>query len=188
MQAANIHHVEFVLLFLLVLVAALAALARRFRTPYPIVLVVGGLAISLVPNLPHVSLNPDVVFLILLPPLLFSAAFNTSWRDFRSRLGSISMLAFGLVGVTVGGVAYISRWMLPGFVHRLCFVLGAVVASTDAIAATAIAKRMGLPRRIIDVLEGESLVNDATSLVALEFSVAMLVSNEIPTIWSGVLH
>jgi Na+/H+ antiporter len=188
MQAANIHHVEFVLLFLLVLVAALAALARRFHTPYPIVLVVGGLAISLVPNLPHVSLNPDVVFLILLPPLLFSAAFNTSWRDFRSRLGSISMLAFGLVGFTVAGVAYLSRWILPGFDHRLGFVLGAVVASTDAIAATSIAKRMGLPRRIIDVLEGESLVNDATSLVALEFSVAMLVSNEIPTIWSGVLH
>src|SRR5450755_1376164 len=126
MQAANIHHVEFVLLFLLVLVAALAALARRFQTPYLIVLVVGGLAISLVPNLPHVSLNPDVVFLILLPPLLFSAAFNTSWRDFRLRLGSISMLAFGLVGFTVVGVSLNRKRMLPGFDHRLGFVLGAV--------------------------------------------------------------
>ena len=188
METADIHHLEIVLLFLMGLVAALAALARRFHTPYPIVLVIGGLAVSLLPNMPRVSLNPDVVFLILLPPLLFSAAYHTSWRDFRLNFGGILMLAFGLVGFTATALAYISGWLLPGFDRRSGFVLGALVASTDAIAATAIARRVGLPQRIIDVLEGESLVNDATSLLALEFSVAMLVSNQVPTLAAGVLR
>jgi CPA1 family monovalent cation:H+ antiporter len=188
MQASDIHHLEFILLFLMVLVAALAALARRFQTPYPIVLVIGGLAVSLLPNVPRVSLNPDVVFLVLLPPLLFRAAYHTSWRDFRLNIGGILLLAFGLVGFTAAALAYISGWILPGFDHRTGFVLGALVASTDAIAASAIARRVGLPKRIIDLLEGESLVNDATSLVALEFSVAMLVSNQAPTIGAGVLR
>lgn len=188
MQTADIHHMEPVLLFLMLLVAALAELARRFRTPYPIVMVIGGLAVSLLPNLPRVSLNPDVVFLILLPPLLFTAAYHTSWRDFRRNLGGILLLAFGLVGFTAAALAYTSGWMLPGFDHRLGFVLGALVASTDAIAASAIAKRIGLPQRITDLLEGESLVNDASSLVALEFAIAMLVSNQVPTIGAGALR
>jgi CPA1 family monovalent cation:H+ antiporter len=188
MQAEDIHHLEFVLLFLMGLVAALAALARRFHTPYPAVLVIGGLAVSMLPNVPRISLNPDVVFLVLLPPLLFAAAFHTSWRDFRFNLVGILLLAFGLVGFTVAALALMCGWLLPGFDHGEGFVLGALVASTDAVAASAIARRVGLPKRIIDVLEGESLVNDATSLVALEFSVAMLVSNQIPTIGAGVLR
>jgi monovalent cation/hydrogen antiporter len=187
-QAADIHHIELIVLFLMVLVAALAALAHRFHTPYPIVLVIGGLAVSLIPNAPRVSLNPSVIFLVFLPPLLFSAAFQTSWRDFRLNMVSILLLAFGLVGFTAAALAYMSGWLLPGFDHRTGFVLGALVASTDAIAASAIAKRVGLPQRIIDVLEGESLVNDVTSLVALEFAVAMMVSNEVPTIGTGVLR
>jgi Na+/H+ antiporter len=188
MQATDIHHLELILLYLMGLVAALAALARRFHTPYPIVLVIGGLAASLLPNVPEVSLNPDVVFLVLLPPLLFAAAFHTSWRDFRLNLVSILLLAFGLVGFTVAMVAYMSGWLLPGFDHRIGFVLGALVASTDAVAASAIARRVGLPKRIIDVLEGESLVNDASSLVALEFAVAMMVSNQVPTMGAGALR
>jgi CPA1 family monovalent cation:H+ antiporter len=188
MEAADIHHLELVLLYLMGLVAALAALARRFHTPYPIVLVIGGLAASLLPNVPKVSLNPDVVFLVLLPPLLFAAAFHASWRDFKLNLVSILLLAFGLVGFTVAVLAYMSGWLLPGFDHRIGFVLGALVASTDAVAASAIAKRVGLPKRIIDVLEGESLVNDASSLVALEFAVAMMVSNQVPTMGAGALR
>jgi CPA1 family monovalent cation:H+ antiporter len=128
------------------------------------------------------------VFLVLLPPLLFTAAYHTSWRDFRLNIVGILLLAFGLVGFTAAALTYISGWILPGFDHRTGFVLGALVASTDAIAASAIARRVGLPKRIIDLLEGESLVNDATSLVALEFSVAMLVSNQAPTIGAGVLR
>jgi monovalent cation/hydrogen antiporter len=184
----DIHHLELILLFLMGLVAALAALARRFHTPYPIVLIIGGLVVSLLPSVPRVSLNPDVVFLVFLPPLLFMAAYHTSWRDFRANLVGILLLAFGLVGFTAAALAFMSGWLLPGFDHRTGFVLGALVASTDAIAASAIARRVGLPRRIIDLLEGESLVNDATSLVALEFSVAMLVSNQVPTIGMGALR
>lgn len=188
MQAANIHHLEILLLLLLTLVVALAALARRFSTPYPIVLVLGGLAVSLLPGIPTIALNPDVVFLVLLPPLIFAAAFQTSWHSFRRNLTTILMLAFGLVGVTVASVAFVTGWVLPSFDHRIGFVLGALVASTDAIAATAIAKRMHLPRRIADVLEGESLVNDVSSLVALEFSVAVLMGNHVPSIREGTVR
>lgn len=185
MQTTGIDHLEIIILFVLFLVVAMAALARRFQTPYPIVLVVGGLAISLIPNVPRLEMNPDIVFLVLLPPLLFASAFHTTWRRFRSNLVRISTLAFGLVGFSVGAIAYLVGRLLPGFDLRTGFVLGALVASTDAIAATAIARRMRLPERISDVLEGESLLNDATSLVAFEFSVAMLVNGAVPTIAGG---
>lgn len=188
MQAASIHHVQLVLLFVMVMVVALAALARRFQTPYPIVLVLGGLALSLVPNMPRVQLNPDVLFLVLLPPLLFAAAFHTRWRSFRDNLGPSSIMAFGFVGFSVAVIAWLTGRLLPGFDLRIGFVLGALVASTDAIAATSIARRVGLPQRITHVLEGESLLNDATSLLALEFSVAMLVSNSVPTLGAGALR
>lgn len=178
--AMEIHNIELILLLLLVFVAALAALAKWFKTPYPIVLVVGGLLISLFPRAPHVELNPDVVFLVILPPLLFSAAYLTSWRDFRYNLFSICMLAFGLVGFTVVGVAAFARWFLPGFTWRMGLVLGAIVSTTDAIAATSIARRLGLPKRVIDILEGESLVNDASGLFALEFAIALIVSDRTP--------
>ena len=185
MQAAGIHGIELVFLALLVLVAALAAVAKRFNTPYPIVLVIGGLILSLFPRGPHIELNPDIVFLVILPPLLFEAAFVTSWRDFRYNLVSITSLAFGLVGFTVFGVAAAARWILPGFDWRMGLVLGAVVSTTDAIAATTIAKRLGLPNRIVQVLEGESLLNDATGLLALEFATAMLVTGETPSLAAG---
>lgn len=188
MQTADIHHWELILLFLLILVASVTALARRFQIPYPIMLVIGGLIVSLIPNMPEVTLSPDIVFLVFLPPLLFAAAYHTSWRDFRSNIVAISLLAFGLVGFTVAALAFAGGWLLPGFDRRTGFVLGALVASTDAIAATAIARRVGLPQRIIDLLEGESLVNDASSLVALEFAVAMMVSNQVPTIAGGFLR
>ena len=135
MQAAGIHSVELIFLLLLLFVAGLAALAKRFKTPYPIILVIGGLILSFFPRAPHIALNPDLVFLVILPPLLFSSAFTTSWRDFRYNLVSISMLALGLVVFTVRGVASISHWILPGFDYRLGLVLGSVVSTTDAIAA-----------------------------------------------------
>ena len=170
---------------LLVFVVAFGALAKRIALPYPIVLVIAGLFISFIPGIPRISLNPDFVFLIVLPPLLFSAAFATSWRDFRYNLVSIFLLAFGLVGFTVLGIGGMAHMLLPGFDWRLGLVLGAVVATTDAIAATSIAERVGLPRRLIDVLEGESLVNDASGLLALEFATALVVSNRIPTFSEG---
>ncbi len=186
MRAGGIHHAELILLLLLFLVGALTTLSRRFKTPYPIVLVVGGLLLSFVPNLPHISLNPDIVFLVLLPPLIFAAAFNTSWHDFRYHMASILLLAFGLVGFTVLGVAVASEYLLPGFDWRLGLVLGAVICSTDAIAATSIAARVGLPRAIVDILEGESLVNDASALLALEFAATLVVSGQKPGLGEGL--
>ena len=113
---------------------------------------------------------------------------NTAWRDFRFHLVSILMLAFGLVGFTVVGLGAISNWLLPGFDWRIGLVLGSVLCTTDAIAATSIASRVGLPRRIIDVLEGESLVNDASGLLALEFAVALVTTGERPTLTAGILQ
>jgi monovalent cation/hydrogen antiporter len=181
----GIHGVELVFLLLLLFVVMFAVLARKLETPYPIVLVIGGLLLGFVPAIPKVALNPDLVFLVVLPPLLYYGAWMTNWRDFKYNLVSILFLAFGLVGFTVLGVAETSRWVFAGFDWRIGFVLGAVVATTDAIAATAIAKRVGLPQGIVDVLEGESLVNDATGLLALEFGIAMVWNGTTPTVWSG---
>ena len=180
MQAAGIHHLELTLLFLVLLVAGLTTLAQRFKIPYPIVLFIGGVVLSLLPHLPRIALDPDVVFLVVLPPLLYVGGFNTSWRDFQHNIVSILMLAFGLVGFTVLGIALGTSWLIPGFDYRLGAVLGAVVSTTDAIAATAIAKRLGLPRRVVDILEGESLVNDASGLLALQFAVALVVAGRRP--------
>ena len=186
MYGRNIQHFEPVLILLLILVVVLALLAKRFRTPYPIILVIGGLLLSLLPRMPHAELNPEVVFLVFLPPLLFSAAFQTSWRDFRYNLVSILMLAFGLVGFTVFCVAAVVPWILPKFNWHLGLVLGAVICTTDAIAATSIARRLSLPRRIRDVIEGESLVNDVSGLVALQFAVAIVVTGNVPSAGSQI--
>src|SRR6476619_660579 len=188
MHQSSIQSVQIIFLLLLLFVAGFTALARKLQTPYPIVLVIAGLLLSLVPGIPRVKLNPDVVFLVVLPPLLYSAAWLTSWRDFVRNLVSISFLAFGLVAFTVLGVAGTAHFAFPGFDWRLGIVLGAVIATTDAIAATSIAKRVGLPQRVVDVLEGESLLNDATGLLALEFGLAIVIAGQTPTITSGFLR
>src|SRR5882762_9774325 len=182
---ANVHALEIVFLLLLLFVVVFGVLAKKLKTPYPIVLVIGGLMLSFVPGIPRINLNPDVVFFVILPPLLYSAAWLTSWREFSYNLVSILLLAFGLVTFTVLVVAEVAQWFLPGFDWRMGFALGAVVAPTDAIAATSIARRIGLPQRIVDILEGESLVNDASALLAFEFGVAMLVRGQSPTVVSG---
>ena len=161
-----------VVLGLLMAVAILAMVARRVRLPYPIVLVVGGLALGFVPHVPRVRLDPDVVFLVFLPPLLFQAAWATSFRDFRANLRSITLLALGLVLLTTVGVAAVAHALVPGLPWPTAFVLGAVVAPTDAVAATTIMRRLGAPWRVVSVVEGESLVNDATGLVAWRFALA----------------
>jgi len=186
MEAVAVSHIELLLLVLLVLVAALAFLAKRLSIPYPIVLVIGGLCLSLVPDVPRVSLDPSVVFFVILPPLVFSAAFHISWREFRNNLVNIVLLAFGLVGFTVYGTAAITRWILPGFNWKLGLVLGAVVAATDPISATATARRLGIPRKVTDLLEAESLVNDGSGLVALKFTAALVITGFTPSFAVGV--
>jgi monovalent cation/hydrogen antiporter len=185
MQGGDLHAIELVFLILLLFVVVFAMLAQRLKVPYPIVLVIAGLFLSFVPGMPRVPLNADIVFLVVLPPLLYSAAWLTSWRDFKANVVSILLLAFGLVGFTALGVAESARVFFAGFDWRLGFVLGAVVSTTDAIAATSIAKRVGMPQRIVDILEGESLVNDATGLLALEFAIAMVVKGQTPTLLAG---
>jgi monovalent cation/hydrogen antiporter len=182
MMTGNVQAVELVFLLLLLFVVVFGALARKLQLPYPIVLVVAGLLLSLVPGIPRITLNPDVVFFVILPPLLYAAAWVTSWREFSFNLVSILLLAFGLVAFTVWGVAKGAPWLFAGFDWKAGLVLGALVAPTDAIAASSLGQRIGLPKRIMDVLEGESLVNDASGLLALEFGLAILVRRETPTV------
>ena len=176
-----------VLLLLLIVVAGFAVLAERVKVPYPIVLLLAGLGLSLVPHVPRIELHPDVVFLVFLPPLLYRAAWMTSWRELRFNMVTVVMLAVGLVAFTVWGVAEFADRFITALDWRSGFVLGAVVATTDALAAAAIAKRVGLPKAIVDVLEGESMVNDATGLLALQFGVALVVEGRSPTVPMAML-
>ena len=175
-----------IILGLLLAVAALATLATRLKIPYPILLVIGGSALGFIPGLPQVALDPELVFLLFLPPLLYVSALFTSWRDFRANIRAISLLAVGLVLMTtfvVGAVVH----SVAGIPWAAAFVLGAIVSPTDAIAATAVAQRLGVPRRIVTILEGESLVNDATGIVAYRVAVAAVVTGAF-SIWEAGLQ
>jgi Na+/H+ antiporter len=167
-------------------VAALATLANRVKVPYPILLVLGGLVLGFVKFLPKVELDPDVVFLLFLPPLLYVSAIFTSWRDFRANLRPISLLAVGLVLMTTCVVATVAHFAV-GLPWAAAFVLGAIVSPTDAIAATSVAQRLGVPRRIVTILEGESLVNDATGIVAYRIAVAAVVTGAF-SLWEAGLQ
>jgi Na+/H+ antiporter len=157
---------------LLVSVGTLLALSPVLRVPLPILLVLGGVVLSFIPGLPHVALPPDVVLVAILPPLLYSGAFFTSLRDLRTNRRPIAFLAFGLVGVTMATVAVVAHeWI--GLPWAVAFALGAVVSPTDALAATEIASRLGAPRRIVSLVEGESLVNDGTALVLYKAAVGV---------------
>jgi CPA1 family monovalent cation:H+ antiporter len=169
-------HEELVLLALLVAIAALLLAAPIARIPYPIFLVLGGLALGFVPGIPDLRLPPDVVLVAVLPPLLYLSAFFTSLRDLRQKARPIGLLAVGLVVVTTVTVAAVAHWAIDDFSWKAAFVLGAVVSPTDPIAATSIASRLGVPRRVIALIEGESLVNDGTALVLWKVAVAAVVA------------
>ena len=171
---------------LLVAVALLAFVARRLHVPYPIVLVLGGLAIALVPRLPHVQLAQDTVFLVFLPPLVYGAGWFTSVRDFRANLRPIVLLAIGLVLFTVVCIAGLAHMLQPALLPwAAAFALGAIVAPTDAVAATAIFSRLGAPRRIVTILEGESLLNDASGLIALSFALSAVPHGSFSIVDAG---
>ena len=175
---------------LLAAVLVLASAARRILIPYPIFLVLGGLVIGLLPHVPVVRLDPDLVFLIFLPPVLYSAAYFTSLRDFRANLRPITLLAVGLVLATTGVVAAVARIVMPGLSWPAAIALGAIVSPPDAVAASAIARRLGIPFRIVTVLEGESLINDAAALVLYRSAVAAVVTGAFSlsqTLWLFVL-
>jgi len=169
-------HDALVLLALLGAGAGLLVLAPMLRIPYPILLVLGGLALGFVPGLPHLELRPDVVLVAILPPLLYAAAFFTSLRDLRRNARPLTLLSVGLVLTTTVAVAAVCHAFVDDLSWPVCFVLGAIVAPTDAVAATAIASRLGLPRRLVAIIEGESLINDATALVAYGFAVTAVLT------------
>src|SRR6266852_822206 len=162
-------------LALLIAVAALVTIARRLGIAYPIFLVIGGLALGLVPGTPHIEVDPDLIFLFILPPLLYIAAFYTPLRSLRANLGTIGSLAVGLVVVTAFAVAALVHALIPSIPWAVAIALGAIVAPPDAIAAAAIASRLAVPRRIVSVLEGESLLNDATALTIYSIAIAVAV-------------
>ncbi len=166
---------ELVVLFLLVTVAVLTALARVLRVPYPILLVLGGSLVGFAPGVPDVQLEPDLVLLIFLPPLLFNAAYFTSLRDLRSNLRPIALTAIGLVLITTCTVAIVAHAAIDGIPWAAAFALGAIVSPTDPLAATAIMQRMGVPRRTTALIEGESLVNDGSALVVYRTAVSAAV-------------
>ena len=169
------HQAELITL-LLMAVVALVLIAQKFSIPYPVFLVLSGLGLSFIPGLPVVKLNPELVFYFFLPALLYPVALTTSWRDFRRNLRNILLLAIGLVLITTFAVGWMAHAFVPGLPWAAAFALGAIVSPPDAVAATAVVERLSVPRRIVAILEGESLVNDATALVALQFAVAALLT------------
>jgi CPA1 family monovalent cation:H+ antiporter len=169
------HQAEIIVL-LFAAVAALVVVARKLGLPYPVVLVLAGLALSFIPHLPEVKLDPNLVFFFFLPPLIYPAALFTSWRDFRRNLRPILLLAIGLVLFTTITIACVAHSIVPSLPWAAAFALGAIVSPPDAIAATSVIRRLSVPHRIEAILEGESLVNDATALVALQFAIAALMT------------
>ena len=166
---------------LFVVAVALAYVARRIGVAYPILLVLGGLALGLVPGVPTIVLDPSVVFLLLLPPILFGAGYSTPIRDFKANLRPIVLLAVGLVLFTTVVVGVVAQLLIPELAVNAgaAFALGAIVAPPDAVAATAIFRRLGVPRRVVTILEGESLINDATALIAYRFAVAVAIGGDL---------
>ena len=158
-------HIEAVIVSLLVAVAVLSALATRIGVPYPILLVLGGLGLGFVPGVPDVRLQPELVLVVFLPPLLYSGAFFANLRELKADLRTITLNSTLLVVATAAAVAVAAHALIDGLPWAVCFALGAIVAPTDPLAATAIARRYDVPRRAINILEGESLINDASALV-----------------------
>src|SRR5881409_653002 len=184
-----LHQLE-IIIVLLAVVLALTSVARKVLIPYPIILVIGGLVLGMVPGLPTVTLNPDLIFLVFLPPILWAAAYFTSLRDFRANLRPITLLAVGLVLATTAVVAAVARFVIPGLSWPAAIALGAIVSPPDAVAASAIARRLGIPFRIVTVLEGESLINDAAALVLYRSAVAAVVTGAFSltdALWQLVL-
>jgi CPA1 family monovalent cation:H+ antiporter len=179
--------INLVLLALVLAVAGLSVLARVTAVPYPILLVIGGLVLGFVPGVPAVGLPPGLVLVAFLPPLLYWAGFFSSPRDLRADARAISLSAVMLVLLTAAAVAVVAHRVIDGLPWAAAFALGAIVSPTDPLAATAIGRRLGVPRRLLTLLEGESLVNDATALVAYRIAVAVVAGGSF-ALWEAGLR
>jgi Na+/H+ antiporter len=165
-------------LSLLFLTSMLTMLSEKLRISYPIFLVLAGLLIGFIPGIPVISLQPDLVFLIFLPPLLYAAAWNTSWKDFWQFKRPIIMLAVGLVIFTSAGVAFTAHAMIPDFSLALGFLLGGIISPPDAVAAASVLQSVSMPKRVLTILEGESLINDASSLIVFRVALAAIFTGQ----------
>jgi monovalent cation/hydrogen antiporter len=175
------------IILLLFGITFLGLLSYRYSFPFPIVLVISGIAISLIPGLPVITLSPEIVFVIFLPPLLYGAAWNTSWHDFKAALSPITRAAVGLVLFTTSLVAVAAHVLIPDLSWPMAFLIGAIVSPPDAVAATAVTKGLGLHPRLITVLEGESLVNDASGLIAYKYALAAIMAGNF-VLWKASLN
>jgi Na+/H+ antiporter len=177
---------ELLIAGLLVAVAGLSALARRLSVPYPIVLVVGGAVFGFVPGLPQVKLDPAIVLVVFLPPLLYVASIFANYSDLRANLRSLTLSTVGLVLATMCAVAWAAHALIPGLPWEAAFVLGAIVSPTDPLAAATIMRRLDAPRRMVSSIEGEGLFNDATALVAYRVAVAAVVAGSFSLADAGL--
>ncbi len=161
-----------IVIFILVVMIGLSSVAEHIKIPYPVLLIIAGIAVGFIPALRPIDINPEIIFLIFLPPLLYDAAFNISFKEFKTNMNTIATLSIGLVFITAIGIAVVAHYMIPGMSWPVSFVLGAILSATDAVAAMSITKGLGLSHKTNTILEGESLVNDASALVAYRFAVA----------------
>ncbi|WP_264537124.1 cation:proton antiporter [Flavobacterium sp. N1736] len=175
-----------IIIFILAIVIGISAFADKAKLPYPILLVIVGIAIGFIPTMNEIEINPEIVFLIFLPPLLYDASFNISPKHFKTNLSTISTLAIPLVFLTTFWIAVVSHYMIPGMTWPLSFVLGAILSATDAVAAVSVTKGLGISEKTITILEGESLINDASALVAYRFAVAAAMGSAF-IIWKATL-
>ncbi|WPO77555.1 Na+/H+ antiporter [Flavobacterium sp. KACC 22761] len=176
-----------IIIFILAIVIGLSAFAEKSKLPYPILLVIVGVAIGFIPTMNEIEINPEIIFLIFLPPLLYDASFNISPKHFKTNLSTISTLAIPLVFLTTFWIAVVSHYMIPGMSWPLSFVLGAILSATDAVAAVNITKGLDIPEKTLTILEGESLINDASALVAYRFAVAAVMGSAF-IIWKATFE
>lgn len=176
-----------IIIFILAIVIGLSAFADKAKLPYPILLVIAGVAIGFVPTMTEIEINPEIIFLLFLPPLLYDASFNISPKNFKTNINTISTLAITLVFLTTFWIAVVAHYMIPNITWPLAFVLGAILSATDAVAAISITKGLGISHKTITILEGESLINDASALVAYRFAVAAVMGSAF-IIWQATLQ
>jgi CPA1 family monovalent cation:H+ antiporter len=176
-----------IIIMMLFGIVFLGLVSNRYNFPFPIVLVVCGVVISIIPGLPVIALSPDIVFIIFLPPLLYHASWHTSWHDFKGAIRPISLAAIGLVLFTTLAVAVVAHALIDDISWPLAFLIGAIVSPPDAVAATSITKGLGLHPRLLTILDGESLVNDASGLVAYKYALAAVMAGNF-VLWEAGLN
>lgn len=176
-----------IILLLLAIMLGLSAIAEKVKLPYPILLVIAGISVGFIPGMPKIELDPEVVFLLFLPPMLYDAAFNISNIEFKRNRDTIMTLAFALVFMTACGIAVLAHYLIPGMDWGLSFVLGAILSATDAVAAMSITKGLKISHKTMTILEGESLINDASGLIAYRLAVAAVAGSSF-VLWKAGLQ